>query len=51
VQDPIREGRTRLDLDQDVASYAPGELLQMWMEQKGVEDQEELLDLAKELMG
>jgi len=51
VQDPIREGRTRLDLDQDVASYAPGELLQMWMEQKGIEDQEELLDLAKELMG
>ena len=50
VHEPIREGRTRLDLTQDVAAYAPGELLQMWMEQKGVEDQEELLALAKGLM-
>ena len=50
VHDPIREGRTRLDLDQDVAAYAPGELLEMWMGEKGVEDQEELLSLAKELM-
>jgi len=50
VHDPIREGRTRLDLAQDVAAYAPGELLEMWMGEKGVEDQEELLSLAKELM-
>ena len=50
VHDPIREGRTRLDLTQDVAAYAPGELLEMWMGEKGVEDQEELLSLAKELM-
>jgi len=50
VHDPIREGRTRLDLEQDVAAYAPGELLEMWMGEKGVEDQEELLSLAKELM-
>jgi len=50
VHEPIREGRTRLDLTQDVAAYAPGELLEMWMGEKGVEDQEELLSLAKELM-
>lgn len=53
VHEPIREGRTRLDLEQDVASYAPDELLQMWMEEKGVEEseQDELLILAKDLIG
>jgi len=51
VQDPIREGRTRLDLDQDVAAYAPGELLQMWMGEKGIEDQEELMQLSRTIIG
>ena len=51
VQDPIREGRTRLDLDQDVAAYAPGELLEMWMGEKGIEDQEELLELSRTIIG
>lgn len=51
VHDPIREGRTRLDLDQDIAAYTPQELLQMWLEEKGIEDQDELLILAKELFG
>jgi len=53
VHDPIREGRTRLDLDQDIASYEPGELLRMWMEEKGIEgdDQEELMSLAINLFG
>lgn len=51
VHDPIREGRARLDLEQDVAAYSPGELLGMWMEEKGIEDQEELQDLAVGLIG
>ena len=53
THDPIREGRTRLDLDQDIASYAPGDLLQMWLEEKGTEEkeQDELLILAKSLLG
>ena len=51
VQDPIREGRTRLDLEQDVAAYAPGELLQMWMGEKGIEDQEELMQLSRTIIG
>jgi len=51
VHDPIREGRARLDLDQEVAAYSPGELLKMWMDQKGIEDQEELQELAAGLIG
>ena len=51
VQDPIREGRTRLDLEQDIAAYAPGELLQMWMGEKGIEDQEELMELSRTIIG
>ena len=53
VHDPIREGRTRLDLDQEIAAYTPAELLQMWMGEKGIEesDQDELLILAKDLIG
>ena len=51
VHDPIREGRARLDLDQEIASYAPGELLQMWLEEKGIPEQDELLVLAKDLIG
>jgi len=53
VQDPIREGRTRLDLDQDVAAYAPGELLQMWMGEKGIEgtEQEDLMQLSRTIIG
>ena len=51
VQDPIREGRTRLDLDQDVAAYAPGELLEMWMDEKGIEDQAELMQLSRTIIG
>ena len=49
--DPIRSGRARLDLTQEVAAYSPGELLGMWMDQKGIEDQEALQDLAVGLIG
>ena len=51
LHDPIREGRARLDLPQEVAAYSPGELLGMWMDQKGIEDQEALQDLAVGLIG
>ncbi len=53
LHDPIREGRARLDLTQEVAAYSPGELLGMWMDQKGIEesDQAELQALSAGLIG
>ena len=53
VHEPIREGRTRLDLEQDAAAYAPGDLLKMWMGEKGIEEpeQDELMLLAQDLIG
>ena len=53
VHEPIREGRTRLELEQDIASYQPGELLTMWMEEKGIEDADQkiLMSLAVSLFG
>ena len=41
VHDPLRENRARLDLDDDVASYSPPELLGMWMDQKEIEENEQ----------
>jgi len=52
VQSPIREGRTRLDLEEDIASYSPKELLKMYFEEKGTKEEEidELLELSKTVL-
>jgi len=40
VMDPIRESRSRLDLDKDIAQYSPGDLLEIWMGQKNIPEAE-----------
>ena len=41
VHDPIRENRARLDLENDVASYSPPELLEIWMQEKEIGDEKQ----------